>query len=452
MQLLSVQTISGTSRYVGMAGAMAAVGGDVSAAKDNPAALGLFLHSEATVSFDYLCSQTCSKNHNVALPDLSWVFSVYNLNKQRGVLANNFLLSYKRLAVFNSDWQFSERGMSASQTDVMALQAAGLSSASVQASDAYNDSEVGWLTKAGYDAWLIDPREEGGTDWRSLEDGLVDAKLRLREKGKIDAFTLGWGMNISHRWYVGLTMNLLSLDYQKSSVYSEEFESGNDYQLSSVCDVKGIGVNFTAGLLWRPSAHWRLAASVQTPSFSQLATTCYGDIVSHLLVDGVNGQYSSQSPSYKDELSRPMPMRVVAGLAYQLGEKGMISTEYDYQHGFETSVVDEHLMKFGAEAVLKRHVFLNMGYAVRLPGKYKEGEGVFVPGTNSARLDTDFRQPGLRHFASAGLSYRTQHIVLGAAYQFSLSNQLFFAHYLQEHPWDGKLNQHRVVVSLAFKY
>ena len=40
-QRLSEQEPIGTARYVGMGGAMTAIGGDPSAVKDNPAGLGL---------------------------------------------------------------------------------------------------------------------------------------------------------------------------------------------------------------------------------------------------------------------------------------------------------------------------------------------------------------------------------------------------------------------------
>jgi hypothetical protein len=42
----------GTARYVGMGGAMTAIGGDPSAAIDNPAGLGLYRRSEISVTID----------------------------------------------------------------------------------------------------------------------------------------------------------------------------------------------------------------------------------------------------------------------------------------------------------------------------------------------------------------------------------------------------------------
>ena len=48
------RSIMGTARYVGMSGAMSAIGADPSATLDNVAGLGLYRHSEVLVSFDFM--------------------------------------------------------------------------------------------------------------------------------------------------------------------------------------------------------------------------------------------------------------------------------------------------------------------------------------------------------------------------------------------------------------
>ncbi|MDR0370456.1 MAG: hypothetical protein LBH80_01175, partial [Prevotellaceae bacterium] len=46
--------INGTARYMGMAGAFGALGGDVSAVKDNPAGLGVYRQSEFVTTLNLL--------------------------------------------------------------------------------------------------------------------------------------------------------------------------------------------------------------------------------------------------------------------------------------------------------------------------------------------------------------------------------------------------------------
>ena len=48
MQRLAEPDLIGTARYVGLAGAMTAVGGDPTAIQDNPAGLGIYRRFDAS--------------------------------------------------------------------------------------------------------------------------------------------------------------------------------------------------------------------------------------------------------------------------------------------------------------------------------------------------------------------------------------------------------------------
>ena len=57
-----VQTdINGTARYMSMAGAFGALGGNVSAIKDNPAALGIYRSSEVTTTLNFTARNSRSE-------------------------------------------------------------------------------------------------------------------------------------------------------------------------------------------------------------------------------------------------------------------------------------------------------------------------------------------------------------------------------------------------------
>ena len=64
VQRFAERTPTGTARYVGMGGAMTAIGGDPSAAMDNPAGLGLYRRSEISVSVEGTLDQTLQANTN----------------------------------------------------------------------------------------------------------------------------------------------------------------------------------------------------------------------------------------------------------------------------------------------------------------------------------------------------------------------------------------------------
>lgn len=54
---IATEDLNGTARYVGMGGAMDALGADISTIATNPAGIGLFRHSTANVSFGFVSQQ-----------------------------------------------------------------------------------------------------------------------------------------------------------------------------------------------------------------------------------------------------------------------------------------------------------------------------------------------------------------------------------------------------------
>ena len=58
VQRFSERQIIGTARYVGMGGAMTAIGGDPSSVLDNPAGLGLYRRSEIALTIDETLDNT----------------------------------------------------------------------------------------------------------------------------------------------------------------------------------------------------------------------------------------------------------------------------------------------------------------------------------------------------------------------------------------------------------
>ena len=95
---LSERTILGTARYVGMSGAMTAIGGDPSAAQDNPAGLGLYRRSEVMLTGDLGIDKTTSTKSllHFSLAQASVVLSLRTGNEDKGIIAHNLMFSYQR--------------------------------------------------------------------------------------------------------------------------------------------------------------------------------------------------------------------------------------------------------------------------------------------------------------------------------------------------------------------
>ena len=186
---LGERTINGTARYVGMSGAMSAIGGDPSSAHDNPAGLGLYLRSEVTLSFDQTMDFTWQngddKNRQndflFSVPQASIVFSLPQNNK--------FQFSYRRLHSYR-------RTMYGTGKDGYSLGAV------------LNTLDVNW-----------DIAFCTGNPNRAHD-------LKLYEAGMVNEYAFNWAINISDSWYVGAGLQVQSYNLSADAIYQEDFAGG----------------------------------------------------------------------------------------------------------------------------------------------------------------------------------------------------------------------------------
>lgn len=440
LQRISDEDILGSSRYVGLAGAMAALGGDVSAVNDNAAAIGVFRHSEASLSIN--CDVFGEKSVKVNMPSLNAV-----IHFERPKTSHNIMLAFQRRAIYHSDWQSitSNLDFENSQTNLMADLSEGLT---------YKDFElsgIAYLAYAGFDGYLIDTVPgAGGNRWQSVESGNFKAQLSYSETGTLDDYSFGWGMNKGHRFYLGVNAMIRSVSYSKTSAYYEGFQSGNRYSVGGSAIISGVGIGLNVGVIWRPVEMLRLAAAVQTPVACILDFDYSGNLKSVVADESYNQIYETPS-SYEQQCN--MPMKIALGAALQFGRRGLLSAEYDYRHISRAGMRDQHLAKIGAEWACTNNCFFDLGYAASLYGKYYNDLNVNVMEWDSPRLDAEQVEAGMRHYYSAGFSFRNRWIIAGLAYQYSLQHTKLWAHEYQSAPMiEIPDRQHRVVLTLGFRY
>ena len=167
VQRFAERGVLGTARYVGMGGAMTAIGGDPSAVKDNPAGLGLYRRSELSISMDEAIDRTQAagtgmsyQRSQFAVPQASAVWAWGHPDKQRGMIYNNFMLSINRLTSYHRDIEVEGNAMGMLPT--ISLLTEGLAETFLQ-NLPWDDDEIGWLSILGYEGYVIDP--VGNTKW-----------------------------------------------------------------------------------------------------------------------------------------------------------------------------------------------------------------------------------------------------------------------------------------------
>ena len=414
------RSIMGTARYVGMSGAMSAIGADPSATLDNIAGLGLYRRAEVLVSFDYSTDrawQVGSVNATgrarlFMAPQASLVLS-FPTNKLSGVQYHNVQISYQRLHTFHR-----------------ALCATATNSPSLGALFATTTANLGI------------PYCQDRTNERERMD--------LIESGYVNEYAFDWAMNISDRWYVGAGLRINSFSMSTEGKFTEQFNhfspQGATYYNYSETRVlyNGVGAALAVGAIYRPAQWFRLGFGLETPSVStfRIATTGYFEAQTDSVAPG-----SSCPPNQRYEVSGfHMPLHLSTSAAFQITNYALIALQYDYFH--QPGEIDRHSLRAGVEVTPYPGLYLNAGYAYESP--FKSHFPMVTIDETLDRQDTYFLRQRRSQYISGAIGYRGRYFLVQAAYQYRMQRINLWAHEMVNEPYDINTNTHRVVITLGW--
>lgn len=460
MRALSELDINGTARYLGLSGAMTAVGGDPTAVSDNPAGLGIYRHSELMFTMDYLLNITAqngmfrpSATQDFTVNQASWVYAIPS-RRESGLLYNNIMLSYRRLKTFANSFYGRAKEQPTSLVDLIKYNTDDLDVSFLSQDDSWSDPNVGWLSILGYETWLISEDENDPSRyWSCLQKGeQVDNILSMSELGHINQYALHWAGNINNQWYVGLGVNILSLSYDRTISYSEDFEQGGGLHTSSTTLLSGVGVNGTVGLIYHPIRMLRIGASFQTPSVNYLSRQSIGSMASYL-----DKTYTIDTPtSFESWDTYSLPLRSSIGVALIGGNYGLLSLQYDYVHCLQyqeeqsPNSQDLHSLRIGGEATIFNFYF-RAGFAYESSFLKESDEPIYDLPYSSTSIDPSFRHLKSAWYASVGVGYRGRYIIADLTYQAGGQEYNLYPYAMAE-AYQMMRQTNRVVLSLAWHW
>ena len=381
--------LNGTARFVGMGGAMGALGGDISTIGTNPAGIGVYRSNDAMVSFgfssygtesNYVGNKMNSDKMRASFDNAGFVLSskIGNATALRYV---NFGFNYHKAKSFYKNMSMGGNLGDYTQTDYMAAQAGGIKDWS---GDIYTDPEVGWLSALGYDGYLITdliahngqgdvpsgyvPYMVGGKQVKNLNGDLVyitpgeyggmfwggNGSFRS-ERGGIDQYDFNISFNINDRVYLGVTVGAYAIDYSKYTFYDENYldkagnATGQGYNLQSWNKIHGSGFDVKFGAIVRPFEYspLKIGLAIHTPTYYNLDYKTNARLESDVLNDldianesevgsGVIGQYNVDTYDIlKGDMVRQFqlqtPWTYNVSLGYTIGKDLALGAEYEYQ-------------------------------------------------------------------------------------------------------------------------
>lgn len=454
--------LHGTARFVGMGGAMGALGGDISTMSTNPAGIGLYRSSDVALTLGMFNPSTKAVTNGESHKDNASKFTfsqaglVYanKIGNHTTVRYVNFGFNYRKMTNFKNKL-FAEgavpNGNSLSQNMAASVQASGLSAAdynkALNAKD-YNNEKVGWLNLMGGLTQFVtgDELQNGGSHFYGWD--AERSSFRSENRGGINAYDFNVAFNVNDRSYWGLTVSAYDVDFSRYSSYGENVTSSDangNYAASMLLEnwyhTYGSGVDMKLGVIFRPFEYspFRLGLAVHTPTWYSLQDV-FSARMTMLSTDGktknvADTRDSGYDQSYKYDLRTPWKFNLSA--AYTIGTKVALGAEYEYADyskakfsdpdGYDdlsanTQTIKEDLkgvssFRIGVEAKPVDNFSLRLGYnyagAIYGKGAYKFND------PTGTRTDVDFQNNFDAHNITAGLGFSFGDFYADLAYIYS---------------------------------
>ncbi|MDD2961407.1 MAG: outer membrane protein transport protein [Muribaculaceae bacterium] len=470
---LSQTDLKGTARFVSMAGAFGALGGDLSTLTQNPAGIGVYRSSDVGVSlnFDFQSATAKQNNQNVGATNQfkfncnnAGYVGAYNLNSD--LVPNfNWGFTYNRAASFNRHTKGGINNLNSSLSNYIAwgTDLAGVSEGDLATSkgfDPYQDGNAPWLSILAYDSYLINPNSQGENFQGLYGDGtLANGEFETIEEGGINEYSINLGGNIAHKIYWGLGFGITDINYESYTYYGESMTNAYitdskgvktkgeaDYGLQNGLHTYGSGYNLKFGLIFKPVNSFRLGFAFHTPTYYSLKDEAWADMGFEYSNDIGSGSAVTNNSYYGESWYQiRTPWKFIASVAAIVGKKGIISFDYEYI-GYQTmSVLSDRgyeyldtksrigdyykassIFRIGGEYRVNNKLSVRAGYSYQTSPvndeAYNNRMNIYASGTIPSYSFMKMQQ-----YITVGLGYRYKSIYTDLAYSNQRKESEFHA-------------------------
>lgn len=473
--------LNGTARYVGMGGAMEALGADLSTIRTNPAGIGLYRKSGVNLSFGFnsqadanarLGHSTTKMSFDQAgfyrsmrMSERSFVNFAFNFSK--GTNFNYFLAAAGRLNDASLGKQAYLKGMRGSLYNGGYSIGPGVKNKDVfygYADDNPSNNDIsrayGQLDYLYWNTRLVNKNDATKANY----DAANGYQFGRSQRGYIGNYDFNISGNVNDRVYLGLTLGLRTVNYKGYSEYVENLvdKTNKNIGTATVADerkVTGTGFDLSAGVIFRPieESPFRIGFSVNSPTWYDLKTENYTTILNEGQNQG-RWERGKSSETYNFKLFTPWTFG--ASLGHTIGnflalgasvtyadyasvDNRYIDGEYVDYYGdtHETSASDKVMnshakrtlngvatVKLGMEYKVLPQVAVRAGYNYVSPAYKKDG---FKDGTLNSEGSyyssaADYTNWKSTNRMTLGVGFIGKQWSADLAYQYSATNGEFY--------------------------
>lgn len=480
----------GSARNLAIGGAMGSLGGDISALYVNPAGLGLYKTREFVLTPGFIFNNnkaefrgTNTKSNKSGF-DIGTSGLVIGFNSPNSKWTNQaFSIGINQTANFNN--YVSYRGLN-NQSSYAEQFAEQLSQSGLNIDAALNEPSFAYGTAPAIYTYLIDffKNPNGDSIIKALPEFLLEKGIALDQqktietKGGIYELALGYAANMDDKLYIGGSLGIPIVNYQRFTKYRESDPSGDpnnnfdSFEINDYLTTKGFGVNGKLGVIFKPAEAVRLGLAVHTPTYYTLTDRQNTDLTANTEaaagIQKVTSAYLLQGQEGKTLYTATTAWKAIFSGSYVIREisdtrkqRGFITADIEYV-GYPGSnfkpdgenITSEDVQYYDElKSVIKDYYRSAFNY--RLGGELKFNTFMFRLG--GAYYSNPYKDKNLNSHlmqVSGGIGYRNHGMFVDITYVQNLNKDVNFPYRLSDKQNTYAMQQNtrgNVVMSVGFK-
>lgn len=488
--------LNGTARYVGMGGAMDALGADISTIGTNPAGIGLFRKSYISGSFGLVSQQdveSFSPGHKTNL-SFDQIGFVYAMKSGRNSFVN-FGFNYHKSRNFNQILTAAGRLQNASQNKLTYTKLREGLLYEMDAETGLPNEDRAVITHNQIDNIYYNHLIKNDDGYGYYDATGYDFNKAMR--GYIGEYDFNISGNINDRIYLGLTVGIHDVHYKGYSEYAEDLAPNVDnIEWLGVADdreITGTGYDIKVGAIFRPveDSPFRVGVSVATPTWYDLTTTNYTYVTDGNIAPDMGESYDFKlyTPwKFGLSLGHTVGNYLAIGAGYEYADYSSMDTRvidggyyddwfgYYYDESSSDKAMNRHTektlkgvstVKLGMEFKPDPMLAVRFGYNYVSPMFKKDGfkDGTIASEGSYYASSTDYVNWESTNRITCGIGYNVGKMSFDLAYQYSSQNGEFHPFMDSYADWaDGESitnyadavkvsnKRHQVLFTLGYKF
>lgn len=483
---MSWTSISGTARQQAIGGAMASLGGDLSAAFVNPAGLAFYKTGDLLITpqFNQQKNQAAflgrtekANKAGLGLGLSGFVVGSKQENRTRGTAA--VAIALNNTAWFGSNLLYRGLNTKNSYSQKFLEEISGQGDANIVASNYPFGSSLAFNTY-----WIdtLGGGTNGSFRYRTrapIQSGLIQEN-EIKSSGSLSELAIAVAGTGNDKILYGLTLGIPFLNYKRSNHFTEAdattaINNFNYATIEEYLETSGSGLNVKMGIIFRPVPQWRIGLSMHSPTFLKLTDRYSAAITTD--TENYKGILTQSSKEFTNgELAQITylhftPYRLLASMSYVLREieditkqKGFLTADIEYVNYRASSFrVDPANTDPGETKAYftKLNEVIDQQYRpavnIRVGGELKFT--TIMTRLGMAYLGNPYLningEKGSRLQLTGGLGYRNKGYFIDLAYVHTTGKDIHFPYRLSQQPFTAaQINQRgaRVALTLGVKF